>query len=143
MNCIQISDINLKTIWELRSGVTSQDRLKFDEEFYKNELDKFRNDDFTSIFASTWAPMAYVSTSTLFEEEEEEIKFLKDIENWVNDQKDSKYYEQYKEQLKIYKFNIMEYLVANGFSSHNDDRVAEDNKTYISVEAALQHPVSK
>lgn len=75
-------------------------------------------------------------------EENEKKSYLKSAQEWVESQSDSVYASLYQEQMKFIETNAIEHLVANSFVSYNDDRKPETNTSYISVEAAVQHPVS-
>ncbi|TIA91379.1 hypothetical protein E3P81_02033 [Wallemia ichthyophaga] len=129
----------ISTIWKLKPEFSSNDRLTHDRELYLEELQKFQQGDFTSKLAHVGACLAYVSLDIVFEENEKK-SYLKSAQEWVESQSDSVYASLYQEQMKFIETNAIEHLVANSFVSYNDDRKPETNTSYISVEAAVQHP---
>ena len=82
-----------------------------------------------------------MSLGNLFDEDGK-ASYLRSVEEYVNSQSDSPYAKLYEEQMKFIETNAIEHLVANSFVSYSDERKAEANTSYISVEAAVQHPVS-
>lgn len=114
---------------------------KYDKEFLQAELQKFEEGDYTSALANVGACLAYVNLDALFSKEEKEW-YISGIQEWIDAQQNSTYVPLYKEQLKFVETNAIEHLVANSFVSYNKDRQPESNTGYISVEAAVQHPVS-
>ncbi|TIA89097.1 hypothetical protein E3P99_02240 [Wallemia hederae] len=131
----------VSTNWKLKEGFDSNDRLKFDKEYLSKELQKFQDGDFTSAVAYVGACLAYVSLDNIFDEDGKAL-YLRSVEEYVESQSDSPYAKLYEEQMKFIETNAIEHLVANSFVSYSDERKAEANTSYISVEAAVQHPVS-
>ncbi|EIM21609.1 alcohol oxidase [Wallemia mellicola CBS 633.66] len=132
----------ISTIWKLKPGFHSNDRFKYDKEFLQAELQKFEEGDYTSALANVGACLAYVNLDALFSKEEKEW-YISGIQEWIDAQQNSTYVPLYKEQLKFVETNAIEHLVANSFVSYNKDRQPESNTSYISVEAAVQHPFSR
>lgn len=107
----------------------------------RTELKKFEDGDYTSALANVGACLAYVNLDSLFSKEEKEW-YMSGVKEWIDAQNNSTYVPLYKEQLKFIEMNAIEHLVANAFVSYNQDRQPESNTSYITVEAAVQHPVS-